>query len=130
MTDPSPQLVYRNILPGDLLPRFRQLCQGIQFAPDAMAGRYLVFCFHHRADAAGQAAIEAVRRDRERFDDERASMFFVGTDAAEQASGRFKDEMPGLRFMWDLDGSVSERLGAVPKDATGPVAPACCGASG
>ncbi len=112
MTEAPPS--YRNVTPGDVLPRFSQLCQGIQFAPDAMAGRYLVFCFYGADDALGRAAIAAVRRGRERFDDARAAIFFVGTDAADQASGRYPDAMPGLRFMWDLDASVSERLGAAP----------------
>ena len=112
MTEAPPS--YRNVTPGDVLPRFSQLCQGIQFAPDAMAGRYLVFCFYGADDALGRAAIAAVRRERERFDDARAAIFFVGTDAADQTSGRYPDAMPGLRFMWDLDASVSERLGAAP----------------
>ena len=123
MDEPSPKPAYRNILPGDSLPRFKQLCQGIQFAPDAMAGRYLVFCFYGADDALGRAAIAAVRRGRERFDDARAAIFFVGTDAADQASGRYPDAMPGLRFMWDLDGSVGERLGSVPCRSDGPQRP-------
>ena len=100
------------------MPRVTQTCQGIKFATDAMGGRYLVFCCYGADDARGRAAIAAVQAGRERFDDERAAMFFVGTDAADQASGRFPDAMPGLRFMWDLDASVSRLLGSVPVNRT------------
>ena len=125
MSDAVPQSVYRDLQPGDLFPRFKQLCQGIQFMPDAMAGRYLVFCFYGSADdAAGRAALDAVRRHRDRFDDRRASVFLVGTDRAEHDSGRFRDETPGLRFMWDLDGRVGASLGAVPLGSEGEVQPA------
>ncbi|RYC30023.1 2OG-Fe(II) oxygenase [Lichenibacterium minor] len=113
MMDAQP--AYRNVLLGDPLPRVTQTCQGIKFATDAMAGRTLVFCFYGADDAVGRRAIAAVEgRGRKRFDDERASIFFIGTDNADQASGRFRDAMPGLRFMWDIDASVSERLGSVP----------------
>lgn len=35
MVEAAPLPAYRNVLPGDPLPRFRQLCQGIPFAPGA-----------------------------------------------------------------------------------------------
>lgn len=124
MTDTGRPLAYRNLTPGDPLPRFRQLCQGIQFAPDAMAGRYLVFCFYGADDALGRRAIEAARRGRARFDDARASIFLVGSDAADRDSGRFPDALPGLRFMWDLDGSVGRLFGASPLQPQDGPAPA------
>ncbi|RYB02184.1 2OG-Fe(II) oxygenase [Lichenibacterium ramalinae] len=115
MSDTERPTAYKNVLPGDPLPRFRQLCQGIQFAPDAMAGRTLVFGFYGADDAVGRRAVAAVEgRGRARFDDARASVFLVGSDAADHESGRFRDSMPGLRFMWDLDGAVGELLGAAP----------------
>ena len=121
MTDAQP--AYRNVLPGDPLPRVTQTCQGIRFATDAMAGRTLVFCFYGADDAVGRRAVAAVEgRGRKRFDDERASVFFVGTNAADQASDRFRDSTPGLRFMWDIDASVSERLGSAPIGLNNPPA--------
>lgn len=106
------------LLPGDPFPTFRQRCQGIRFAPDAMAGRYLVFCLLGSAGRArGAAAIRAIEADRDRFDDIRASLFFITTDPEDEAQGRLRDAMPGIRAMWDFDRSVSRLLGALPRQA-------------
>ncbi|WP_237479902.1 2OG-Fe(II) oxygenase [Lichenibacterium dinghuense] len=111
------QLIYANLAAGDPVPWIKQQCQGIHFAPDAMAGRYLVFCFYgSAADERARAAIGAVGRRRDRFDDARASFFGVSTDPEDQTLGRVKDVMPGIRFMWDFDRSVSRALGAAPKN--------------
>ena len=110
-------LVYANFAAGDPVPWIKQQCQGINFAPDAMAGRYLVFCFYGSgSDERARAALGAVGRRRDRFDDTRASFFGVSTDPEDQRSGRVKDVLPGIRFMWDFDRSVSRTLGAAPKN--------------
>jgi predicted 2-oxoglutarate/Fe(II)-dependent dioxygenase YbiX/peroxiredoxin len=110
-------LIYANFAAGDPVPWIKQQCQGINFAPDAMAGRYLVFCFYGSGgDERARAALAAVSRRRDRFDDARASFFGVSTDPEDQRSGRVKDVLPGIRFMWDFDCSVSRALGAAPKN--------------
>ena len=117
------RFTYASFAAGDPVPWIKQQCQGINFAPDAMAGRYLVFCFYgSAADEQARAALGAVGRRRDRFDDARASFFGVCTDPEDQSLGRVKDAMPGIRFMWDFDRSVSRALGAAPKgreDAVG-----------
>ena len=106
---------FAELQPGDPLPWFRQTCQGIPFRPDAMAGRYLVFCcFGAATDPQGRRALMAVSRRRDRFDDARASFFGICTDLEDQARGRLQDAMPGIRFMWDFDRSVGRLLGAAP----------------
>ena len=115
--DPS----FAELQPGDPLPWFRQTCQGIAFRPDAMAGRYLVFCcFGASTDPEGRRALLAVSRRRALFDDDRASFFGIGTDPEDQAQGRLRDSMPGIRFMWDFDRTVSRLLGALPAAAPAP----------
>ena len=105
------------LIPGDLFPRFRQSCQGIQFAPDAMAGHYLLFCFLGSAGTAlGRRAVDAVMARRDRFDDQRFSIFLVSIDAEDQAQNRVCDATPGVRAMWDLDCRVSRLFGALPID--------------
>ena len=80
-----------------------------------MAGRYLLFCLLGSADdQQGRAARDAVLHRRDRFDDQRFSVFFVSTDPEDQARARLNDMMPGIRAMWDFDRSVSRLLGAVP----------------
>lgn len=105
---------------GDPLPWFRQTCQGIQFAPDAMAGRFLVFCLYGSAsDPRARQALQAVAAHRDRFDDTRFSVFGISTDPQDEAQGRVADSMPGIRFMWDFDRTVSRLLGALPKQKAG-----------
>jgi predicted 2-oxoglutarate/Fe(II)-dependent dioxygenase YbiX len=51
------------------------------------------------------------------FDDVRACFFGVSLDPQDEAENRVADSMPGLRFLWDFDATVSRLYGAVPKDA-------------
>ncbi|MCW6511425.1 2OG-Fe(II) oxygenase [Lichenifustis flavocetrariae] len=112
-----PELSFVHLTAGDPLPRFTQLCQGIQFHPDAMAGRFLVFCFYGScADPRGRAALKAVMAHRDRFDDARMSLFAISTDPEDERSKRMSDVLPGIRVMWDFDRSVSRLLGAAPRE--------------
>jgi predicted 2-oxoglutarate/Fe(II)-dependent dioxygenase YbiX len=109
---------YANLLPGDAFPKVRQRCQGIDFRPDMMGGWYLVFLMvRSGADPRAQAALRAVGARRSTFDDARASLFVITTDPEDEASGRLKDVLPGIRIMWDTDGKASRPLGALPLDA-------------
>ena len=113
-----PELSFVNLTVGDPLPRFTQRCQGIQFAPDAMAGRFLVFCFYGScADVRGRAALKAVMAQRDRFDDVRMSIFAISTDPEDERSNRMQDFIPGIRVMWDFDRSTSRLLGAAPRES-------------
>ena len=104
--------------PGDSLPHFSQRCQGINYRPSMMGGWYLVFClFESARTPAAQAALRAVASRRSTFDDARVSLFAVTTDPDDEASGRLKDALPGIRMMWDFDRSVSRLLGALPRQA-------------
>ena len=107
---------YTNLSPGDLFPKVRQRCQGIDFRPDTMSGWYLVFgMVRSAAEPRARAALQAVAARRSVFDDARVSLFIVTTDAEDETSGRLKDALPGIRVMWDQDGKVSRPLGALPR---------------
>jgi predicted 2-oxoglutarate/Fe(II)-dependent dioxygenase YbiX/peroxiredoxin len=100
---------------GDPMPWFDQRCRGIQFSPDSMAGRYLVFCFYgSAADPLGLRALETMRRHRAFFDDDRASFFGVSIDPQDESLKRVRDADPGIRFMWDFDLKVSKLFGSAP----------------
>ncbi|MGE3157505.1 MAG: 2OG-Fe(II) oxygenase [Xanthobacteraceae bacterium] len=110
---------FANLLPGDPAPWFHQRStSNPNYAFDTAAGRYIVICFLMSAgDAAGRAALDAVQANRRAFDDQRASFFGVSIDPRDEAEARVQGSMPGIRFFWDFDGSVSKLYGAVPKDA-------------
>jgi peroxiredoxin/predicted 2-oxoglutarate/Fe(II)-dependent dioxygenase YbiX len=110
---------YVNLTPGDPAPWFRQRAtSNPDYVFDTVAGRYVVLCFYATAgDALGRGALQSVLAARQRFDDTRFSFFGISLDPADEAEGRAKESLPGIRFFWDFNGAVSRLYGAVPKDA-------------
>jgi predicted 2-oxoglutarate/Fe(II)-dependent dioxygenase YbiX/peroxiredoxin len=81
-----------------------------------MAGHNIVLCFYgSAADPQGKAALDAVLANRRYFDDTRISFFGVCLDPADEREGRVRDSMPGLRFFFDFDGTISRLYGAIPR---------------
>ncbi|HEY8383371.1 MAG TPA: 2OG-Fe(II) oxygenase [Microvirga sp.] len=113
------QPAFRALHPGDPAPWFRQRCtSNPDYAFDTVAGRYVVLCFYGTAsDEAGRAALAAVEANRALFDDTSLCLFGVSVDPADEAQGRVRESLPGLRHFWDTDGRVSRLYGAVPHDA-------------
>ncbi len=109
---------YVNLAAGDPVPWFYQRSSAHpRQAFDRVAGRYIVLCFFATAgDAVGQAALAAVQENRLLFDDEKVCFFGVSIDSADERSGRARESLPGLRFFWDFDCSVSRAYGSVPRD--------------
>jgi peroxiredoxin/predicted 2-oxoglutarate/Fe(II)-dependent dioxygenase YbiX len=110
---------FARLLPGDPAPWFHQrpasTSQGVF---DAAAGRYIVLCFFGTsADAAGKSAIDAVLDNGGLFDDVNVSLFGVSLNRVDEQEKRVPDRFPGLRFLWDFDGTVSKLCGAIPRDA-------------
>jgi peroxiredoxin/predicted 2-oxoglutarate/Fe(II)-dependent dioxygenase YbiX len=116
---PETSKSYVALAPGDPAPWFHQRSTtNPRYAFDSAAGRYLVLCFFATAgDAEGRAALEAVLANRRHFDDRRASFFGVSVDPADEAEGRVRESMPGIRFFLDFDGAVSRLYGALSPDA-------------
>lgn len=115
----SPKPAFATLLPGDPAPWFHQRStSNPRYAFDTAAGRYIVLCFFVTAgDAAGRSALNAVQANRSAFDDSRASFFGVSIDPRDEAEGRARESMPGIRFFWDFDLSVSKLYGALAMDA-------------
>jgi peroxiredoxin len=113
-------LTYINLAPGEPAPWIHQRSTSSpNYAFDTVGGRYVVLCFFMSAgDAAGQSALRAVEAHRDRFDDERACFFGVSVDPEDEAQARVTPQLPGIRFFWDFDGSISRAYGAVPMDAS------------
>lgn len=110
---------FEQLIPGDPMPVFKpRTAEFERFSWDTLAGRYIVFCFFGTAgDEAGRAAIEALRRHRALFDDDRFTVFGVSVDPSDEAQARVADALPGMRFAWDFDLAASKLCGAVPTNS-------------
>jgi predicted 2-oxoglutarate/Fe(II)-dependent dioxygenase YbiX len=113
---------YAVMAPGDPAPWFHQRSSGNpRYAFDTAAGRYVVLCFYASAgNELGRAAVAGIMANRELFDDSRMCFFGVSIDPGDEAEGRVRESIPGLRYFWDFDGAVSARYGAIPKDTRLP----------
>lgn len=110
---------YSPIGVGDPAPFFRQrTAVNPQFAFDSAAGRYLVLCFFGSAgDPEGQAMLQMAVTYRKLFDDTKLAFFGISTDRHDEIEGRVADTIPGIRYFWDFDGSISRLYGALPQEA-------------
>jgi peroxiredoxin len=116
---PSAARTYVALNPGDPAPWFHQRSSGNpRYAFDTAGGRYLVMCFFMSTrDAQARGALQAVAAHRGLFDDAHISFFGVSLDPGDEKEGRVKEAMPGIRFLWDFDGTVSRLYGALPNDS-------------
>ena len=107
-----------NLVAGEPAPRFIQRSSGNpRYQFEAAAGRNLVLCFMGSAAyPAGREALEAALARRELFDDVHASFFGVSIDANDETESRLASFLPGFRFFWDFDHSISRLYGAWPLD--------------
>lgn len=110
---------YRRLDAGDPAPWFTQRSTtSPAYHFDTTAGRYIVLCFYGSAsDAGGQEMLRILEEERGLFDDDRICFFGVGVDPTDEAGGRVKEQLPGIRFFLDYDGRVSRLYGAAPVDA-------------
>jgi peroxiredoxin/predicted 2-oxoglutarate/Fe(II)-dependent dioxygenase YbiX len=101
--------------PGEPAPWFHARCVGNpRFGFDSVAGRYVVLClFGSAAHAASRQVLGGFLQHRARFDDENCCFFGVSVDPQDEAQGRVRDQLPGVRFFWDFDHAVSRAYGAV-----------------
>jgi peroxiredoxin len=118
-TTAAPAQTYVTLAPGDPAPWFHQRsASNSRYAFDTAAGRAIVLCFYaSAADPQGRAALEAVFANRRYFDDTRACFFGVSLDPGDESERRVRDSMPGLRFFFDFDGTISRLYGAIPREA-------------
>jgi predicted 2-oxoglutarate/Fe(II)-dependent dioxygenase YbiX/peroxiredoxin len=116
---PATTRSYVSLSPGDPAPWFHQRSgSNPRYAFDTAAGRYIVMCFFMTArDPQARKALQAVAAHRALFDDAHIAFFGISLDPADEKDERLKDSLPGIRFLWDLDGSVSRLYGAIPTDA-------------
>jgi len=100
------------LLSGDPAPTFA--APGVsnpRYIVDTAAGRYLLLAIVPAGPAVA-GAVDAIERRRAAFDDVHASAFIVVTGKDKHRRDR-QDRLPGLRFLFDEDGSVAARYDAV-----------------
>lgn len=94
--------------PGEPAPWFRgSTPSNPEFTFDSVAGRYILLAFLPRQDAPRHEALKALAAHRPMFDDARLSAFALVRDAQTEGSAQ---DMAGLRWVSDLDGSVSAQF--------------------
>lgn len=110
---------YHRLDVGDPAPWFTQrTAQNPRFVMDVAAGRWIVLAFYGSAgDPAGRAAIDDILTHRHLFDDTNISLFGVSIDPRDESDGRVADTIPGIRYFYDFDLTVSRLYGAAPADS-------------
>ena len=105
---------------GDPAPWFQQCStSNEQYQFNMAAGRYIVMCFFGVGEStAAKMALDAVAVNRNLFDDEQICFFGVSMDPRDEAEKRVVPSLPGIRHLWDFDGTVGRLYGAVPADST------------
>lgn len=79
---------------------------------DTVAGRYVILCFlGSSAHPTGRELLTWVAGEATRFDDVNLAFFGVSTDPADEQNQRLVERVPGIRFFWDFDRTVSGLYG-------------------
>jgi peroxiredoxin/predicted 2-oxoglutarate/Fe(II)-dependent dioxygenase YbiX len=79
-----------------------------RFHIHTVAGRIVVLCFFGSAAAPASARVlHDLRRHATAFDDAAVSLYGISTDPQDEQLGRVRDQLPGMRFFWDFDRSIS-----------------------
>lgn len=112
--------IFKQLLPGDPAPWFaQQSTSSANYHFDTVGGRYVLLCFFLSAgDINGQAMLDIVQQQRSRFNDLDLSFFGVSLDPGDLLNQRVQESIPGIRYFWDFDGSISRLYGAIPADAS------------
>lgn len=106
-------------LPGEPTPDFHARAgDNPRYTFHTTAGRYVILTFLGSASQHDAAKVVShISRRRALFDDERLCFFGVSIDPADEAQGRLRDQIPGIRHFWDFDAKVSQLFGATSADA-------------
>ncbi|MBA2963543.1 MULTISPECIES: 2OG-Fe(II) oxygenase [Ramlibacter] len=97
------------LIPGTPAPWFVARATGKpRFHIHTMGGHVLVLCFFgSSASPASARVLQDLHRHAAVSDDAGAFFFGISTDPQDEELGRVRDQLPGLRYFWDFDRSVS-----------------------
>lgn len=110
---------YKNLLPGDPAPWFRQrTMHHSDFGFDSVGGRYAVLGLYISAgDPVGRRAVDTIAQLTDVFDGKKAFFFGVSCDVADVDQGRISEQLPGIRHFLDHDAKAAKLYGGAPIDA-------------
>ncbi|MGB3491383.1 MAG: redoxin domain-containing protein [Elainellaceae cyanobacterium] len=105
---------------GEPAPWFVAACtNNPKFHFESVSGRYVVLCFlGSGATEASQQILSDMLQHRERFDDKACCFFGVSTDPEDEGRSLTQQLIPGIRFFWDFDQTLSQKFGVVDDDGT------------
>lgn len=109
------------LYPGDPLPSLIvRACGNPRYVMDTVAGRHVVLLFIASSRIPGvQALLEQIYASGDLFDDVRACCFLVTSDPVDEAAGRLRDRVPGVRVIWDMDRTLATLFGCVSGEGAG-----------
>jgi len=55
------------------------------------------------SDGASRRVLDDVQQGRSAFDDAHACFLDASLDPEDEQAGRFRDDLPGIRFFWNVD---------------------------
>ena len=96
--------------PGDAAPWFKARTQSNpEYGFNTVGGRYVVLCFYGTlGEGRGREIVQRLLgRWRNRFDDDTTVFFGVSLDPEDEATGRARQMVPGVRHFFDFDGAVT-----------------------
>ncbi len=116
MPDEQPKLEYALMSPGDPVPwPVVRASNNPEFKVSSLGGRYtLLGFFMSAADPASQAAIAALETRPDLFNDDKLTFFGISCDPEDESQGRVRQIVPGYRYFFDYDGSMSRSYGVLP----------------
>lgn len=112
------QLEYTRLEKGDPAPWFTQRgCTNEAYRFDTAAGRYIVLGFFITSrDPSGHEALKLIADNRLMFDDVNFAFFGVTVNPGDEKE--LKTSLPGIRWFWDTDWSVSRLYGSIARNFT------------
>ncbi|MBE9605090.1 2OG-Fe(II) oxygenase [Acetobacteraceae bacterium H6797] len=88
---------------GEMLPPVTlRAMQNPRYVLSSAAGRWVMLAFLPSvAHPGAEALAQALGPRRGRFNDDDAALFIISANAEDEAAGRLKDQLPGIRVLWD-----------------------------
>lgn len=102
------------LMVGDPTPDFTtSSTSNPQYHFNTVAGRYVVLCFFRSAaDEMSQQILKDLFQYRALFDDENFCFFGISTDPDDRQLSRVEQQLPGIRYLWDFERTVSQLFSA------------------
>lgn len=107
---------------GEPAPFFTGLTDGVErYSIEVAAGRWMILmAFGSLANPVCAAAHAMILERRALFDDHDALFYGVTVDASDRTDRDLCNSEPGLRYFWDFDHSICQRLGVIRDDFLHP----------